>query len=80
MKFSLTQKCMAEFFGTFVLVFMGTGAAVLAGNTCGFPWASAFSFGLSVAAQWLMPSAAYIRLSPQPRHYHFHAGHRQDPL
>ncbi len=47
MKFSLTQKCMAEFFGTFVLVFIGTGAAVLAGKHVGF-LGIAFAFGLSV--------------------------------
>lgn len=38
---------MAEFFGTFVLVFIGTGAAVLAGAHVGF-LGIAFAFGLSV--------------------------------
>lgn len=38
---------MAEFFGTFVLVFIGTGAAVLAGVHVGF-LGIAFAFGLSV--------------------------------
>ena len=38
---------MAEFFGTFVLVFIGTGAAVLAGTHVGFLGIS-FAFGLSV--------------------------------
>lgn len=38
---------MAEFFGTFVLVFIGTGAAVLAGSHVGFLGIS-FAFGLSV--------------------------------
>lgn len=46
---SYTQKCMAEFFGTFVLVFMGTGSAVLAGSHVGF-LGIAFAFGLSVVA------------------------------
>ena len=49
MKVSLTQKCLAEFFGTFVLVFMGCGSAVLAGNHVGFLGIS-FAFGLSVLA------------------------------
>lgn len=49
MQVSLTQKCMAEFFGTFVLVFMGCGSAVLAGNHVGF-LGIAFAFGLSVVA------------------------------
>ncbi|WP_345799380.1 aquaporin Z [Paraflavitalea sp. CAU 1676] len=47
MNASLSQKCMAEFFGTFVLVFIGTGAAVLAGTHVGFLGIS-FAFGLSV--------------------------------
>ncbi|WP_276485695.1 aquaporin Z [Paraflavitalea pollutisoli] len=47
MNASLSQKCMAEFFGTFVLVFIGTGAAVLAGTHVGF-LGIAFAFGLSV--------------------------------
>lgn len=47
MNASLSQKCMAEFFGTFVLVFVGTGAAVLAGTHVGF-LGIAFAFGLSV--------------------------------
>jgi len=47
MNASLSQKCMAEFFGTFVLVFIGTGAAVLAGSHVGFLGIS-FAFGLSV--------------------------------
>lgn len=46
---SFAQKCMAEFFGTFVLVFMGTGSAVLAGAHVGFLGIS-FAFGLSVVA------------------------------
>lgn len=49
MKVSLTQKCLAEFFGTFVLVFMGCGSAVLAGSHVGFLGIS-FAFGLSVLA------------------------------
>jgi aquaporin Z len=44
---SLSQKCIAEFFGTFVLVFMGCGSAVLAGAHVGF-LGIAFAFGLSV--------------------------------
>ncbi|MFB6455527.1 aquaporin Z [Chitinophaga sp. Hz27] len=47
MNVSLSQKFIAEFFGTFVLVFMGTGAAVLAGAHVGF-LGIAFAFGLSV--------------------------------
>lgn len=49
MNVSLSQKCMAEFFGTFVLVFMGCGSAVLAGGHVGFLGIS-FAFGLSVLA------------------------------
>jgi aquaporin Z len=49
MKASLAQKCMAEFFGTFVLVLMGCGSAVLAGSHVGFLGIS-FAFGLSVVA------------------------------
>lgn len=47
MKPSLFQKCLAEFFGTFVLVLMGCGSAVLAGSHVGF-LGIAFAFGLSV--------------------------------
>jgi aquaporin Z len=47
MKPSLFQKCLAEFFGTFVLVLMGCGSAVLAGSHVGFLGIS-FAFGLSV--------------------------------
>lgn len=47
MNVSLSQKCIAEFFGTFVLVFMGCGSAVLAGTHVGF-LGIAFAFGLSV--------------------------------
>lgn len=47
MKPTLTQKCIAEFFGTFVLVLMGCGSAVLAGTHVGFLGIS-FAFGLSV--------------------------------
>lgn len=49
MKASLSQQCIAEFFGTFVLVFMGCGSAVLAGSHIGFLGIS-FAFGLSVVA------------------------------
>ncbi|MCW3462849.1 aquaporin Z [Chitinophaga nivalis] len=49
MTVSLSQKCIAEFFGTFVLVFMGCGSAVLAGAHVGF-LGIAFAFGLSVLA------------------------------
>jgi aquaporin Z len=41
------SKYVAEFLGTFVLVFMGCGTAVLAGNHVGFVGIS-FAFGLSV--------------------------------
>jgi aquaporin Z len=47
MKPSLFQKCLAELFGTFVLVLMGCGSAVLAGSHVGF-LGIAFAFGLSV--------------------------------
>src|SRR4051812_589533 len=49
MKASLSKKCMAEFFGTFVLVLMGCGSAVLTGSHVGFLGIS-FAFGLSVVA------------------------------
>ncbi|PSL49760.1 aquaporin Z [Chitinophaga niastensis] len=49
MTVSLSQKCIAEFFGTFVLVLMGCGSAVLAGTHVGF-LGIAFAFGLSVLA------------------------------
>lgn len=47
MNVSLTQKCIAEFFGTMVLVLVGCGSAVLAGAHVGF-LGIAFAFGLSV--------------------------------
>jgi aquaporin Z len=43
------KKYVAEFLGTFVLVFMGCGSAVLAGRYIGFVGIS-FAFGLSVLA------------------------------
>jgi aquaporin Z len=43
------KKFVAEFLGTFVLVFMGCGSAVLAGRYIGFVGIS-FAFGLSVLA------------------------------
>ncbi|UCJ10339.1 aquaporin [Chitinophaga pendula] len=43
------QKCIAEFLGTFVLVLMGCGSAVLAGQHVGF-LGIAFAFGLSVVS------------------------------
>jgi aquaporin Z len=49
MKASFSQKCIAEFVGTLVLVFMGCGSAVLAGSHVGFLGIS-FAFGLSVVA------------------------------
>ncbi|MFY0252653.1 aquaporin Z [Chitinophaga sp. 30R24] len=49
MTVALSQKFIAECFGTFVLVFMGTGAAVIAGAHVGF-LGIAFAFGLSVVA------------------------------
>jgi len=42
-----SRKYLAEFIGTFVLVFMGCGSAVLAGKYIGFV-GIAFAFGLSV--------------------------------
>lgn len=47
MNVSLSQKFIAEFFGTFVLVLMGCGSAVIAGSHVGF-LGIAFAFGLSV--------------------------------
>jgi aquaporin Z len=44
---SSSKKYLAEFVGTFVLVFMGCGSAVLAGKYIGFVGIS-FAFGLSV--------------------------------
>jgi len=44
-----SKKYLAEFIGTFVLVFMGCGSAVLAGKYIGFV-GIAFAFGLSVLA------------------------------
>jgi aquaporin Z len=44
---SASKKYVAEFVGTFVLVFMGCGSAVLAGKYIGFV-GIAFAFGLSV--------------------------------
>ena len=49
MTVTLSQKCIAECFGTFVLVFMGCGSAVIAGAHVGF-LGIAFAFGLSVVA------------------------------
>ncbi|WP_291911444.1 aquaporin Z [Chitinophaga sp. CB10] len=49
MNATLSQKAIAEFFGTFVLVFIGTGSAVLAGGHVGF-LGIAFAFGISVLA------------------------------
>ncbi len=46
---TLSQKFIAELFGTLVLVLMGCGAAVLAGSHVGF-LGIAFAFGLSVLA------------------------------
>ena len=43
------KKYVAEFIGTFVLVLMGCGSAVLAGSTIGFVGIS-FAFGLSLLA------------------------------
>jgi aquaporin Z len=42
-----TKKYLAEFFGTFVLVLIGTGAAVIAGKSLGV-LGIAFAFGLAV--------------------------------
>jgi len=49
MKFTLSQKFIAELFGTLVLVLMGCGSAVLAGKHVGF-LGIAFAFGLSVVS------------------------------
>lgn len=45
----ITQKMLAEFIGTFVLVLGGCGTAVLAGHAVGF-LGVAFAFGLTVVA------------------------------
>ncbi|QJB34930.1 aquaporin Z [Chitinophaga oryzae] len=47
MNVSLTQKFIAEFFGTLVLVLIGCGSAVIAGSHVGLLGIS-FAFGLSV--------------------------------
>jgi aquaporin Z len=44
-----TQKYVAEFLGTFTLVFIGCGSAVIAGSHIGFAGIS-FAFGLTVLA------------------------------
>jgi aquaporin Z len=44
------KKYVAELIGTFVLVFMGCGSAVLAGKYIGFIIGVSFAFGLSVLA------------------------------
>jgi aquaporin Z len=49
MKVTLSQKFIAELFGTLVLVLMGCGSAVLAGKHVGFLGIS-FAFGLSVVS------------------------------
>jgi aquaporin Z len=46
---SLLKKCVAELIGTFVLVLMGCGSAVIAGESIGYVGIS-FAFGLSVLA------------------------------
>jgi len=44
-----TQKYVAEFLGTFTLVFIGCGSAVIAGSHIGY-YGIAFAFGLTVLA------------------------------
>jgi aquaporin Z len=44
---SASKKYLAELFGTFVLVFVGTGSAVIAGSKIGY-YGIALSFGLSL--------------------------------
>src|SRR3989337_2285781 len=48
-KENIAKKYLAELLGTFVLVFIGCGSAVLAGTYIGFMGIS-FAFGLSVLA------------------------------
>jgi aquaporin Z len=45
-----TQKYVAEFLGTFTLVFIGCGTAVIAGSVVGGTLGIAFAFGLTVLA------------------------------
>lgn len=45
----MSSKAMAEFIGTFILVFFGVGSAVLMGAQIGFQ-GIAFAFGLSIVA------------------------------
>jgi len=47
------QKYIAEFLGTFALVFIGCGSAVIAGGQIGYA-GIAFAFGLTVLP-WSMP-------------------------
>lgn len=47
MEAKATKKYLAEFFGTFVLVFIGCGSAVIAGNQIGFLGIS-LAFGLAM--------------------------------
>ncbi len=46
---SASKKYIAELFGTFVLVLMGCGSAVIAGSSIGF-YGISFAFGLSLLA------------------------------
>lgn len=45
----MTRKMVAEFIGTFVLVFSGVGAAVIAGAAIGYAGIS-LAFGISIVA------------------------------
>ena len=64
MNISLSKKVFAEFFGTLVLVLMGCGSAVLAGNNVGF-LGIAFAFGFSVVVMaYTVGSISGCHLNP----------------
>ena len=60
-----TNKYLAELIGTFVLVFMGCGSAVIAGKEVGF-LGIAFAFGLSSPGHGLR-NRPHLRLPTSTR-------------
>ncbi len=62
---TLLQRCIAEVVGTFILVWIGPGAAVVAGLLGGVKsltdvWAIGIAFGIAVAAI-MLPGLARLR-------------------